>query len=76
MSAEKVLQKQIFSQQMMENLINDLMDHAKMENNSFKFDYNYYSLSGLINEAFQIMNFSANERGINLKAEIDNEENL
>jgi len=37
---------------MMENLINDLMDHAKMENNSFKFDYDYYNLSGLIYEAF------------------------
>lgn len=60
----------------MENLINDLMDHAKMENNSFKFDFNYYSLSGLIHEAFQIMNFSANERGINLKAQIDEETNL
>ena len=32
-SSEKILQKQIFSQQMMENLINDLLDLAKFENN-------------------------------------------
>ena len=31
--SEKILQKQIFSQQMMENLINDLLDLAKFENN-------------------------------------------
>ena len=37
---------------MMENLINDLMDHAKMENNSFKFDNDFLSLSSIIHEAF------------------------
>ena len=36
----------------MENLINDLMDHAKMDNNSFQFDYDYFSLSNTIHEAF------------------------
>ena len=29
------MNQQMFSQKMLENLINDLMDHAKMENNSF-----------------------------------------
>jgi len=31
--AEKILHNQIFSQTMMENLINDLLDLAKLENN-------------------------------------------
>jgi hypothetical protein len=33
--AEKMLKRQIFSQQMLENLINDLLDLAKLDNNSF-----------------------------------------
>ena len=61
---------------MMENLINDLMDHAKMENNSFKFDNDYFSLSTIIYEALQMMNYSANERKINLRAIIDHTNNL
>jgi signal transduction histidine kinase len=66
----------VFSQQMMENLINDLMDHAKMENNSFKFDNDYFNLSSIIYEALQMLNFSASERDIQLRAQIDREENL
>lgn len=61
---------------MMENLINDLMDHAKMENSSFKFDNDFFDLSSLIFEAFQMLNFSAKEREIKLKAMIDKKINL
>ena len=61
---------------MIENLINDLLDYAKIENGQFKFDYEFYSLPTLIYEAFQIMNFSAKDRGINLRARIDSEINL
>ena len=50
--SNEILNQQIFSQQMMENLINDLMDHAKMENNSFKFDNDFFSLPNIIYEAF------------------------
>jgi signal transduction histidine kinase len=56
---------------MMENLINDLMDHAKMEQNAFKLDQEYFSLSMIIYEAFRMLNFSAKDRGIHLKAVID-----
>jgi hypothetical protein len=37
---------------MLENLVNDLLDLAKMENNSFKFDDDYFSLPETIYEAF------------------------
>ena len=46
--ADKILQRQAFSQQMCENLINDLLDLAKLENSSFKFDNDYFSLPGII----------------------------
>lgn len=61
---------------MMENLINDLLDLAKMQNNSFQFTNEYFSLSNIIYEAFQMLLFSANEKGIELKAEIDQCKNL
>ena len=37
---------------MMENLINDLLDLAKMQNNSFKLTNDYFSFSNVIYEAF------------------------
>lgn len=74
--AEKVLQRQIFSQQMLENLINDLLDLAKLENNSFKFDNDYFSLSHIIYQAFQMLSFSASEREVELIASIDQLANL
>ena len=61
---------------MMENLINDLLDLAKMQNNSFKLTNDYFSFSNVIYEAFQMLLFSASEKGIQLKAEIDKKSNL
>lgn len=61
---------------MLENLINDLLDLAKMENNSFKFDDDYFSLPETIYEAFQMLNFSANERKVKLRAIVDQKHNL
>ena len=66
----------MFSQQMMENLINDLLDLAKMQNNTFQFNNSYFSLSNVIYEAFQMLIHSANENGIELKSEIDFKTNL
>jgi signal transduction histidine kinase len=37
---------------MMENLINDLLDLAKMENNSFSFSNDYFNLANIVYEAF------------------------
>jgi len=61
---------------MMENLINDLLDLAKLENNSFSLSLDYFNLSSTIYSALQMLLFNANKLGINLKAEIDKESNL
>jgi signal transduction histidine kinase len=45
LKSQKILHNQIFSQTMMENLINDLLDLAKLENTSFKFDHKYFNLT-------------------------------
>ena len=54
---EDVLQGQVFGEHMMENLINDLLDIAKMENNTFTFVSDYFSLSQLLYEAFNMIAF-------------------
>ena len=51
----EILQSQKFSQQMMENLINDLLDLAKLENSSFALSKSYFNLSYIIYQAFQIL---------------------
>jgi len=45
---------------MVENLINDLLDHAKMENEQFNFNYEYFDLPETIKEAFSILVHLAN----------------
>jgi signal transduction histidine kinase len=42
----------MFSQKMMENLINDLLDLAKIESHSFSISSEYFDLGALILEAF------------------------
>lgn len=42
------IQLQIYSQSMMENLINDLLDLAKMENHKFKINKEYFNLTTTI----------------------------
>ena len=44
----------------MENLINDMMDLAKTDNNTFKLDNKYFDLGFLVHEAFQIILHQAN----------------
>ena len=48
----RYLKVQMFSQKMMENLINDLLDLAKIESNSFSISSEYFDLGALILEAF------------------------
>jgi len=61
---------------MMENLINDLLDLAKLENNSFSLSLDYFNLSQTIYSAFQMLHFNANKEGIQLRAEIDKAVNM
>ena len=60
----------------MENLIKDLLDLAKIENNSFNISSEYFDLGALIFEALQMMAFKAEDSGIALTAEIDEKKNL
>lgn len=71
-----MLTMQKFSQSMQENLINDLMDLAKLENNKFQMTKEYFSLPAMIHKSFQILLGSANQNNIKLVAEVDNDKNL
>ena len=42
---------------MLENLINDLIDLAKIENNKFSLDQEYYNLANTIHETLEILLF-------------------
>ena len=53
--SERYLKIQMFSQKMMENLINDLLDLAKIESSSFNLSSEYFDLGALIFEAFEMM---------------------
>jgi signal transduction histidine kinase len=61
---------------MLENLINDLLDLAKLENNSFNISNGYFNLSKLIHEAFKMLSFKATQQKIRLFADIDDVSNL
>ena len=49
------MQTQVYSQKMMENLINDLLDLAKLENNQFNISNDFFDLSSTIYEVFQMV---------------------
>ena len=55
-----ILRKQIISQQMLENLINDLLDLAKLENNQFTFNSEYFDLTSVIFDSFETLIHQAN----------------
>ena len=51
-SAEKLLENVAFSSVMLTNLINDLLDLAKMERQTFTFEEQYFDLIETIENAF------------------------
>ena len=53
---------------MMENLINDLLDMAKLENKAFSLQEEYFSLPETIFQTLQICLTSAKKKGITLNA--------
>ena len=63
-AGNNMLNRQIFGQRMLENLVNDLLDLAKLENNAFQLNPEYFNLSQTIYEAFEILLFSANQAKI------------
>jgi len=44
---------------MMQNLIDELMDLAKLESNSFKFDEEYFDLMHILYEALNMLLYQA-----------------
>jgi signal transduction histidine kinase len=61
---------------MVENLINDLLDLAKIENNKFKLNEEFYDLPTTLVETFSILQFWCNQKQIDLSADIDKPEHL
>ena len=49
---ESILQNSLFSSKMLLNLVNDLLDLAKMEQNTFSFNEEYFDLVQTVDNAF------------------------
>ena len=58
-SAEGLLKNSLFCSTMILNLVNDLLDLAKMESQSFNLNNNYFNLFETINKAFANINYQA-----------------
>ena len=60
---------------MLEILITDLLDLAKIENNKFTLNNNYFNLIDTIDTTLKIMLFQANKKQIGLTVSINKKEN-
>ena len=47
---------------MMTNLINDLLDEAKLENSAFKLNNDWFNMHEVIEEVFQIISLQAQRK--------------
>ena len=56
---------------MMGNLINDLLDLAKLQKTTFELDESYFNLIDVVTETFQIMTYEAESNNIELLLELD-----
>ena len=61
---------------MTENLINDLLDLGKLQNNKFKLDQSYFSLPETIMQSFEILAGTAAKNDVRLVGMIDKQLNL
>ena len=52
---------------MLGNFINDMMDLAKIQSNTFQFNDEFFDLEKLVNSAFDQVRFQADKNGILLK---------
>ena len=68
---ENYLQNAIYSSLSIINLVNDMLDMAKMENSCFKVDNNYLNMIDVINQAFKIVQFTAYTKKIKLMIVMD-----
>ena len=69
--ADQSIQTQVYSSAMIENLINDLLDLAKLENCKFELNNEPFNLVQVISGSFHILHNMAKQRGITLRAVID-----
>jgi len=60
------MENSLFSITMLLNLINDLLDLAKMENSKFTLNEEYFDLNKTILQAFEVVGFLAAEKNITL----------
>ena len=70
-NSEQFLSNAIFSAFMTTNLINDLLDLGKLENNAFQLSISKFNLINAIEEAFQIVSFQAENKNISLYLVMD-----
>ena len=68
---EQYLRNSIYSAFMITNLVNDLLDLAKMENNAFQLTVGEVNLVQIVEEVFQVVSFQAEASGIQLKLVLD-----
>lgn len=58
---------------MMNNLINDLLDLAKLDNNAFQLSEEKFNLIEVVQNAFSIVSFQAESKQLNLMMVLDSE---
>ena len=61
---DQFIKNAIFSSLMMNNLVNDLLDSAKLEQSKFELDLEYFNMFEVIIQAFQILSFQADLKKI------------
>lgn len=60
-----------YQSKMLTNLINDLLDLAKMESLNFKFNDDFFDLRELLKKASQTVHFMAKQKEINFVHQYD-----
>lgn len=58
----KLLETSLFSVTMLLNLINDMLDLAKMENSKFNLNESYFNLNTIIFEVFDMIKFFTDQK--------------
>jgi signal transduction histidine kinase len=73
MKVEKFIENSIFSAFMVSNLINDLLDLAKLENSAFQLNLEQSNLIEVVEKAFSVISFQAANKNIKLILSLDSQ---